>query len=197
MKLLRGPAGALLLALLGGVLGLLSASRPWLHALVEDPALGRTTVTAVGRQAAPVVPAVSLVALAGGVALLPARTLGRRLIGVLLVLVGAAQAAAVVSTVRSPTAGVADLVGRATATVGVRGTGLDVTSWPWLAVLGAALIVAAGALAVLRARAWAAPSTRFGASSDGAGGSASPEAGRVVAPVDPWDALSRGEQPTR
>ncbi|GAB3598800.1 hypothetical protein GCM10027446_29950 [Angustibacter peucedani] len=193
MRRLAGPGGAALLALLGAVLGLLSASRPWVHALVDDPVLGRTTVTASGRQAAPVVPAVALVALAGGVALLLARTLGRRVAGALLVLAGAAGAAATVSTVRSPSGGVADLVGRALGTVGTRDAQLDVTAWPWLALAGAVCVVLAGCLAVLRARVWAAPRTRFEAPVAG-----SVEAAEAApAAADPWDALTRGDDPTR
>ena len=185
------PGPAALLALTGGALGLLAASRPWVHAVVLDPVLGRTAVTASGRQAAPVVPAVALVALAGGVALLLARTLGRRVAGLLLVLAGAAEIAAASSAVRSPEAGVSDLVARAVGAVGAADVRVTVTGWPWLAVASGVLVALAGVLTVLRARHWAVRASRYDAPAE------------VSAPVqdgegpDTWDALSRGEDPTR
>ncbi len=199
---LTGPAAAVLLALLGAVLALLSASRPWVHAVVTDPVLGRTTVTASGRQAAAVVPAVALVALAGGVALLLSRVIGRRVTGVLLVLAGAAAAAASVSTVRSPDAGIADLVGRALATVGSTDAQVSVTAWPWVAVVGGALVVCAGTLAVVQARRWGTPRSRYESPVDPAHSAGvevrpAPPAGPGDDPGATWDALTRGEDPTR
>jgi uncharacterized membrane protein (TIGR02234 family) len=193
-----GPAPAVVLSLLGAALGLLAASQAWVHATVDDPVLGHTTVTASGRQAAPVVPAVALVALAGGVALLLARTLGRRVAGLLLVLAGAAMAAAAVTVVRSPAGGVGDLVGRAVGTVGGADAVTRLTWWPWLAVAGGVACFAGGALAVVRARGWAASRSRY----DAPGEQLVAETGPETAPADDdpgatWDALSRGEDPTR
>jgi uncharacterized membrane protein (TIGR02234 family) len=193
---LDGPGAAAVLALAGGALGLLSASRPWVHAVVQDPVLGRTTVTASGRQAAAVVPAVALVALAGGVALLLARTLGRRVAGIVLVLAGAAEVAATIGAIRSPKAGVSDLVARAVGAVGTTDVSVQVTGWPWLAVAGGVLVVLAGALAVLRARHWDVRSSRYEPPAEASTGPEDGGAPEDGAP-DTWDALSRGEDPTR
>ena len=191
-------------------LGLLAASRPWVHAASLDPVLGRTTVTASGREAAAVVPAVALVALAGGVALLLARTVGRRVAGLLLVVAGAAQVAATVGTLRSPAP-----AHRRPGRPGRRGGG-D----------GAESRSRADRVALARRRRRRAG--RRGRRPGGAGtaraavrydprpGTSRPERGRECRrdrrapaadaartrrpaedPPDTWDALSRGEDPTR
>jgi hypothetical protein len=76
----------------------------------------------------------------------------------------------------------------------------------WAALAAAALLVVAGAVAVLRARTWPAPGRRFDTpasgtgSADGAGTVAGgTPAGRARGQGDSigaWDALSRGEDPT-
>jgi uncharacterized membrane protein (TIGR02234 family) len=185
------PASAAVLALLGGGLGLLAASRPWVHAVVLDPVLGRTAVTASGRQAAAVVPAVALVALAGGIALLLARTVGRLVTGLLLVVAGAAQVAATVGILRSPRPAVEELVGRAMGAVGASDVQVSLTGWPWLAVVSGVLVAAAGVWTVLRARSWSGPTSRYDAPSARADHTGTDD------PPDTWDALSRGEDPTR
>lgn len=194
---LRGPGLAVVLTLAGATLGLLSTARPWVRAIVEDPVVGRATITASGRQAAPVVPAVALVALAGGVALLLARTLGRRVTGVLLVLAGAAGVAATLTLLRTPLSGVSDQVARAVGVSGSTPASTHVTAWPWVAVAGGVLVVVAGVLAVTMARVWAAPRDRYDVPAEveqrrGADGDGAPDD-----PGATWDALSRGEDPTR
>jgi uncharacterized membrane protein (TIGR02234 family) len=189
---LSGPAAAVVPTLLGAALTLLSTSRAWVRASLDDPVVGHVAVSASGRQAAPVVPAVALVALAGGVALLLARTLGRRVAGVLLVLAGAAGTAATVSLQRVPTTGVADLVTRAVGVTGAAPASVTVSAWPWLALAGCALVALGGAVAVLRAGRWSGPRSRYEA----------PGPSDATEPVEQadvgatWDALSRGEDPT-
>ncbi|GAA4354377.1 Trp biosynthesis-associated membrane protein [Angustibacter luteus] len=185
------PASAAVLALVGGALGLLAASRPWVHAVVIDPVLGRTAVSASGRQAAAVVPAVALVALAGGIALLLARTIGRLVAGLLLVVAGAAQVAAAVGILRSPRPSVEEIVGRAVGAVGSSDVRVTLTAWPWLSVASGALVAVAGVWTVLRARSWSEPTSRYDAPS------ARTEQAGTEDPPDTWDALSRGEDPTR
>ncbi|MGN6610507.1 MAG: Trp biosynthesis-associated membrane protein [Angustibacter sp.] len=204
---LTGPASAVVPAVVGAALTLLATSRGWVQAAVDDPVVGQVTVTASGRQAAPVVPAVALVALAGAAALLLARSLGRRVAGVLLVLAGAAGVAASVSVLRVPESGVAELVTRAVGVTGSTPTAVEVSAWPWLAVLGCALVVVAGAVAVLRAGRWGRPRPRYEAPADAATTAEAPARADEPAPgqapdqaPDPgtaWDALSRGEDPTR
>ncbi|KQX66654.1 Trp biosynthesis-associated membrane protein [Angustibacter sp. Root456] len=198
---LSGPAAAVVPAVVGAALTLLATSRTWVQASIDDPVVGQVTVTASGRQGAPVVPAVALVALAGAAALLLARALGRRVAGVLLVLAGAAGAAASVSVLRAPENGVAALVAKAVGVTGTTPASLQVSAWPWLAVAGCALVAVAGAVAVLRAGRWSGPRSRYEAPAEPseAGGApdGAPLADEAADPGTAWDALSRGEDPTR
>ena len=73
---------------------------------------------------------------------------------------------------------------------------LSHTAWPYVAVVGGALILLAGLLALRYGRLWPAMSGRY--ERDGA-----PRARRKAAVVDPdrpediWKALDRGEDPTQ
>ena len=189
------PATAALLALAGGGLGLVATTRPWVHAVVLESVLGqRKTIVVSGKDAAPAVVAVALVALAAGVALLLARTSGRRVIGLVLVLAGAAQVAATTSTVGQPRSSVTDQVARAVGATGSTDVSVTVTGWPWLAVVGGVLVVLAGVHTVLRARRWSAPTGRYEATATADG---TPDAADHPEGSDAWDALTRGDDPTR
>jgi uncharacterized membrane protein (TIGR02234 family) len=206
----------------GAALMLLAVSRTWAHAVLQDPLVGRLAVDATGRQAAPVVAAVALVALAGAVAVLTLRAVGRFVAGLLLVLLAGSAAAAALGVVRTPAAALRSVLSE---TTGRSGDALPVaqqTSWPWVAVAGAVLVLLGGVVAVARARRWSGLSAKYDAPVAAVGVSPTrrpPEAQStdVGAPgadvpseadpaqdaaedssavVDPWDRLSRGEDPT-
>jgi uncharacterized membrane protein (TIGR02234 family) len=189
----------------GAGLMLLAVSRTWVHAVVQDPLAGRLAVDATGRQAAPVVAAVALVALAGAVALLTLRTVGRSVAGLLLVLSGAAATAAAVGVVRTPSDALRSVIADATGRSGEALPVAQQTAWPWVAVVGGALVVLGGAVGVARARRWASAAGLSGRyDSPVAAGRPADEGGPTVpgdqqepADVpDTWDSLSRGEDPT-
>ncbi|HET8613958.1 MAG TPA: Trp biosynthesis-associated membrane protein [Actinomycetales bacterium] len=199
-----GAAGAVAL---GAALMLLAASRTWVHAVVQDPLAGPLQVDASGRQASPVVAAVALVALAGAVAVLTLRTVGRLVTGLLLVLSGAAAVAAAVDVLRTPSDALRSVIADATGRSGDLLPVAHQTSWAWVAVGGAVLVVLGGALTVSRARGWSGLSGRYdapvgapvepgpqAAAADG-GERAAPEASADPA-SDSWDRLSRGDDPT-
>lgn len=196
---LAGPATAVLAAAVGGLVCLTAAGRVWVRATADSPVLGAVPITSSGREVAPVVPAIALVALAGAVALALGRVLARRLAGLLLVAAAAVAAAAVVEVARAPAAGAGaeDAVARAAGAVGP----LQVTStgWLWVAGLGTVLIGAAGAVAVLRARAWDASrhrSARF-EPPRGTGRGDGRRPARPPSPSAAWDALTLGQDPTQ
>jgi Tryptophan-associated transmembrane protein (Trp_oprn_chp) len=119
----------------------------------------------------PSVRAVGVAALAAAAVLPLLRGRGRRLLGVLgLVLGGFGVAAAVAGRPAQPGA------------------------WPQLAVGAGALLTACGALVLLRAPRWPQAGARF--EPPGAGSSATP-GGEAARSRDAWDALDRGEDPTR
>ena len=127
----------------------------------------------------PVAGALSLVALAGVAAVLLVRTRARRAVGALLVAVAVGMVAAYLAP--------ADTL---TYTVFAAGDATDVdlgrSPWAWLGVAGG-VVAALGSLAVTaRAGRWPEPRRRFEARA--------PARRRTE---DPWDALDRGEDPTR
>jgi len=187
----RQKALFLAVVVVGAAVGFVSAARPWVVAGVADLSAVQT-LRATGRQVAGVVPAVALVALAGSVAVLTTRRVGQVVTGTLLVLAGAASATTSVAVLRAPAGAISGVVTAATARTGVADVTASVTAWPWAGVLSGALIAAGGALAVVRSRSWGGLSARYEA-----------PAAPTTAPVpddDPgltWDALTRGEDPTR
>ena len=62
-----------------------------------------------------------------------------------------------------------------------------VLPWPWAALVGSVLLAAGGLLVALRGRRWAVLSGRYDA----------PAARRTAPEVSAWEALDRGEDPTR
>lgn len=189
----REVALALALCLAGGALVLVAAARTWAALEVPAPAPlpGRRTELQGGDLVAGL-RALGLLGLAGIAALAATRRTGRVVVGVLLLLAGAA--------VVTLTAGVLTDVGAAAAGKAQvpAGADLDTSGWPLAAVLGGLLLGLAGLLAALRGRHWAALSARYQTpSARSAGDRSAASEVRVPGEVEAWDALDRGEDPTR
>lgn len=196
----------MLACLVGAVLVLLALVRDWATVPLAGSALlpGRD-VGVSGAELVPGVRALALVGLAGVVGLAATRGRGRSAVGAVLGLVGVVV---VVETVRAAS----DLRARVAGLDAVGDAGgagpVDGTAWPALAVLGALLLVAAGALVAVRGRHWSALSERYDAPVVGARGAPEPPPPAtppVTPPVAPpvahtdkalWDDLDRGEDPT-
>jgi hypothetical protein len=161
---------------------LLAVSRPWLSWNVGALTIGGIHETRTGRQAEPGVAALGWAALAGVLALVVTKGWGRRVVGVLLLLVGlilVLKAGDWLLTTKGVTLSIAE-----TPVARVR----VARAWPSLAVLGGVGVLASGALAAARGHRW----TGLGSSYEAPGGP----------PVEPvtekgvWDALDRGDDPT-
>ncbi|MFB9320641.1 Trp biosynthesis-associated membrane protein [Cryptosporangium minutisporangium] len=170
----RGLTVVVLTAVAGGAAGYFATGRVWASATVERVApLPPEAVHTTGRDLVPWAAGAALVGAAGGLALLAARGLGRLAVAVLL-----------------------GLAGIATAVGGVRGlTGDSTFGWPLLCVAGGALVLAAGVVALARGRGWAAMGARYDAPSPRAKAPAA--VGPDAPPTALWDALDRGDDPTR
>lgn len=125
----------------GGALLALAAAQPWSATPAADlapaePVAGPGAARAVG-----------VAALAAAAALPLLRATGRRVLGGIGVLLGAAGVATVLDGWPAPA-----------------------PAWPWLALAGGVLVAVAGALTVARAGSWPGTGTRFerGARTDGA-----------------------------
>jgi LPXTG-motif cell wall-anchored protein len=180
----HAPRRALTIAVascaLGAALALLAATRTWTVDITARPAPAAALRTPrTGSDLEPWLTALALVALAGAGALLATRGRSRAAVGVVLVLSGLGVLAG----------GVDGLATVAHVTV----------AWPVLAVVASVLIGYGGGLAAVRGRRWPAMGSRY----------ERPRAPRTPAEDQPqhigpsasdvamWDALDRGEDPTR
>jgi uncharacterized membrane protein (TIGR02234 family) len=174
---------AVLLAAVGSGLALYAASRAWVITEVARPQpLPPVVAESSGRDVVPWAAAMAFVGLAGGIALPATRRLGRVVVAAVVAFAGAVMVAGA-------------LAGWATGAgpgerVEVRG------AWPALFLAGGAAALAAGTLAIVRGRRWAAMGERYEAP-----GGAAPARSDGPAPARDdatglWDALDRGEDPT-
>lgn len=209
----RERLAVLVLGAAGAGLALLTAGRTWLDVVVADPLVGNGHLFPDGHAVASVVPAAALVGLAGVVAAVTMRRVGRYVAGFLLVVAGAAVGAAAVSVLLDPRGAAASTAGAATGrTADVHAVAsASASAWPWLAVASAVPLVLAGALTLVRGRGWSGLSTRYDAPtpestqpSSAAGPVAAADRDPALdvaqlesdAAADAWDAVSRGEDPT-
>ena len=160
-------------------------------------ALPSLPVVLTGRDLAPIVPALGLVGLAGAVALYALRGRVRATAGAVLLLAGLALLAVAVRVALDPsqaaTGPAADRVGREA--VGAAAT--DASAWPWAAAIGGLLLAGGGGLAVARGRMWPGLSSRYERASRPVPGAGGPAGGEGASPAALWDALDRGDDPTR
>ncbi|SCL18640.1 Tryptophan-associated transmembrane protein (Trp_oprn_chp) [Micromonospora pallida] len=176
---------AVLLCLAGAGLAVWAATRTWAVELTPRPApLPALREARSGAALLPWLPALAVVALAGAGAVLATRGALRRLVGMLILLLGVAVAAG---------GGYA---------LGAGFEGEVSRQWPALCLLGGVLATAGGAWTVLRGAAWPAMGARYERPARGAAGTPD-EAGSAGAAArtqgrtaDAWDALDRGEDPT-
>ncbi|MBQ1027600.1 Trp biosynthesis-associated membrane protein [Micromonospora sp. C95] len=173
----RELAYAVLLSLAGAGLALWAATRTWVVDVVgrSEPMLlveeGRT-----GGQLLPWLPALALVGLAGGGAVLATRGRPRRVLGGLLTLLGLAVAA-----------------GGGYGLVGDLG---DLVTWQWpaLTLIGGVVAAGGGSLTLLRGHRWPAMGARYERRPRRPVGTSGPIGGAGT--VEAWEALDRGEDPT-
>ena len=189
----RELGSALVAAALSGGLALSAGGQEWASlTAVRRPPLPPVTVTVLGSDAAPLVPAAGLVLLAAAVALLAVRGLGRVAVGLLMALAGGVLAW---SGVRILIGGLTSAAARLPGLGGPRDTSVVVrvaAAWPVVALLAGMLGVGAGMLAVLRGRGWPGMGRRY---ERDAGADLPPRTDEDRAQAA-WQALDRGEDPT-
>jgi Tryptophan-associated transmembrane protein (Trp_oprn_chp) len=178
----RGLATAVLACVGGSLLALFAGSRTWaVQVHLQSPPLPPLRVGETGMAELPWLSAVTLVALAGAGALLATRGRLRAVVGIVLLLSGLG----VLSAGGYGLAGIA----------GVR------VAWPLLCLPAGALVAGSGAVALRRGRTWPAmgaryerpaPVTEFGPEHDQV-----QRIGPSPSDVAMWDALDRGEDPSR
>ena len=179
----RGLVVAVLLCLAGAALVLLATSLPWLSYGVA-PGTGFPTRTndVTGATLAPGTRALALLGLAGVAALAATRDWGRLAVGAVVALAGAGICVVLIQVLADPAAAVLE---RSPGDVAVTSR-LALGGWPYVALLGGLLLLAAGLLTVVRGRSWSALGARYDA----------PTEPKPPSEASLWDALDRGEDPT-
>ena len=178
---MRSRALAFGCLLIGGALALIGSGQPWWRAAGEGVVLKFSGTQATGGLSQ----ALAVVALAGTLLMLALRTRGRRIIGGLLVLVGAGLAVVGGLGLRPS----ADAIGSQVHEVTMADT-LSATVWPWI-FLGSGVLITIGAvLTIITAGTWPSRSDRF---RPGSGSSEDPDSGD---PTELWKAMDAGVDPT-
>jgi uncharacterized membrane protein (TIGR02234 family) len=180
---MRSRALAFGCLLLGGGLALVGSAQPWWRAVGEGVAVKFSGTQATGGLSQ----ALAIVALAGTLLMLALRTRGRRVIGALLLLVGAGIA--VVGGLRLQPS--ADAVRSQVREVSLADAfHVSATAWPWVFALSGVLVAAGAVLTITTAGTWPSGSDRFQPGSSKA----------VVAttddPAELWKAMDVGVDPT-
>ncbi|OKK19167.1 hypothetical protein AMK16_13515 [Streptomyces sp. CB00455] len=189
----RSVAVALLLGTLGATVVLLASGRVWARgttALGGDP----LALTADGRAVTGLPAALAIVGLAALVAVFAVRGKSRLLVSGLLALSGLGAALSALFAADGRRALDAEAA-RTTADTAAHVAGLTQTPWPYVTAAGAALILAAGLLALRFGRSWPAMGGRY--ERDGTPRPRKAAAVDPDRPEDLWKALDRGEDPTR
>ncbi len=164
---------------IGAVIVLLSSSPAWVHVTLRVS--GAEVKLTGGNAAAAAVP-LALVAAAGLIAMALVRSWIRRILAVLIAAAGVGILIAAVRVIADPTR-----VARGSSKVRSAGelASAQVTAAPYICVVGALLVIAGGVVAAIFGGRWPNPTRRYER--------AAAKAGR---PVDAWEALERGEDPT-
>jgi hypothetical protein len=181
----RSPAAAVVSCAVGGLLVLLASGRQWAHATIANASGGgRTPLSATGHVVAPSLPALGLALLALAAAILAAKRLMRRVVGVVIVFVAAATVGVAI-TARGDVSSALEH-----REVGAQGLAVHASANGWwvVAAIGGLIAVVAGAQTVLRAHQW----SGLGAKYDAPTASTPGKDPAALA----WDALDRGEDPT-
>ncbi|MCN9239743.1 TIGR02234 family membrane protein [Streptomyces sp. RY43-2] len=189
----RSLALALLCGAAGAAVALLSSRQDWAAGTVPL-AGGDFPLSAKGSDVTGVPAALAIVGLAALVAVFAVRRTGRHLVAGLLALSGLGTITAAFQGLTDDSA-LDEKAARTAGDTAATASALTHTAWPYVAVLGGALILLAGLLALRYGRLWPTMSGRY--ERDG-----TPRPRRRAAPVDPdrpeelWKALDRGEDPT-
>ena len=180
---MRSRALAFGCLLLGGGLAMVGSAQPWWRAVGDGVVVKFSGTQATGGLSQ----ALAIVALAGTLLMLALRARGRRVIGALLVPVGAGIA--VVGALRLQPS--ADAVRSQVREVSLADAfQLSATVWPWVFALSGVLVAAGGLLTMTTAATWPSGSDRFQPGSSKAGVSGSDD------PAELWKAMDVGLDPT-
>lgn len=163
----------------GAALVLFSSSPTWIRVVLR---VSRAQVRLTGGNVAAAAVPLALVAAAGLIAMALVRNWIRRILAVLIAAAGVGVLVAVIRVIDDPLR-----VARDSSKVKSAGqlASAHLSAAPYLCVVGALLIIAGAVLAAIFGGRWPNPARRY-----------EREAAKAGRPVDAWEALERGEDPT-
>lgn len=198
---------AMLLLVAGGALVLVAAGQIWWSASWQAVDFPAVRLARTGREVAPGAWACGILALAGVVGVLATRRPGRLVTGAVVALAG-------LSTVIVSVAGwwMRDAQVAAAVAAAVGGSSLPAQTdqvggspWPALSVVGGLMVAAGGTLVCVRGHGWPAMGARYDAPRAVPATASAASTAATTRPAEPparertdlWNALDRGEDPTR
>ena len=191
---MRGKLPVLAGIALAGALALVAGSQPWVSFMLEGT---HTVESSTGHEVNPALSPVSIAIVAAALALTIAGPVFRRVLGGLVLLLGAGLVALTAGVLASPLRAVAGRITELTGIAGgAAGSGVawsDVSPWGYAAAAAGVLAALLGVAVLVLGGRWAAGGRRY----DPAGAAARRGAG--AGPPDrisDWDALSDGDDPS-
>lgn len=185
----------LLIAGLGlvGALALLSATQPWASFKLELGAAAQDHLAVTGQEFNQSLSPLALAVLAGTLALTIAGKVFRRVLGVVLALLGVGVSAVAITVLVDPSAAAIACVTKLTGLAGGSAqdaiTGTSLTVWPIVTAALGAVVVLLGVLVLVVSGRWATAGRKYETSAKRV---ESDEPDRIA----DWDALSDGDDPS-
>lgn len=182
-----------LIMLLGGTLALIGSTQTWVTATGFEAA-HIANIQLSGQEASPVITAMSLVTIAAAAALSITRKVGRWIVGVVAVLGSFAMGWASIDVLINPLTAASQKIAETTGTTGMAdiAANIEVSVFPWLTVIGSAVVFLGGVLAVTVGSRWPIGKTK----KYDVGAQKPAQKDGPLDEIDTWDELSRGEDPT-
>lgn len=197
-NLLTGKRGLTTVVLLGGVLGLLASVQSWVHLKLLPGVATVESLSVAGKDISPSLTLVSLAALAAGLVLMIAGKGFRRVIAVLIVILGVGLSFTGVTVQVDALAGASASIEEVSGIAGsAQATLIDditVTVWPIVTVVIGAVLALSGILVLAFGGRWKTGGRKYESSGEN---KRKREAGTATGDrISDWEALSDGDDPT-
>jgi uncharacterized membrane protein (TIGR02234 family) len=199
----RGLLVAIVVGLAAGGLALLGAGRPWATVEIAVPGVPSSTIETAGTSAVPWVGALTLVILAGALALVPTGGRVRRAIGVIVFLAAVGSAAGTLAAGSAIDDALREDLAESPASGGVDDEAVvasaDHPAWRWLTLGGSAAGVLVGLLVTTQGHRWPTMGGRYEAPTPrrvDAAAPSDPSRSDGAEDADLWRALDEGRDPT-
>ena len=183
----RSFVATLAACLIAGAVVLIAAGRTWGRVALTTVTGSVDHVSVTGHDAEPALPALGIAVLVLSLGLLAARGWLRRVVGLIVVVVGAA----VLALAFASRSDVAHALARGAFAVSNTAVPPHTSGWAVVSAIAGLVAIGCGALTVVVGARWPALGARY----DAAGARGARRDGEATATAE-WDALDRGEDPT-